>query len=53
MSHSVPDPMSEGEKAARKLEAAKAAKFARRRAAAKKAAETRRKKTGQPPTKKS
>jgi hypothetical protein len=51
MSPNVPDTKPGDEEADRKLQAAKAAKFARRRAAAKKAAETRRKKTDQPPKK--
>ena len=42
MRHEEPDLMSEGEKAARKLNGKRALKFAKRRAAAKKAAETRR-----------
>jgi hypothetical protein len=53
MSHDALEPMSEGEKAARKLDVAKAAKFAKRRAAAKKAAETRRKSSRPPPRKNS
>jgi hypothetical protein len=51
MSQQVPNPNSGDTEADRKLQAAKAAKFARRRVAAKKAAETRRKKTGRPPKK--
>ena len=51
MSPSASNPLSDDEKANRKLQAAKAAKFAKRRAAAKKAAETRLKKTGRPPKK--